>query len=161
MKVTEFRLIRSVRRPVLCFAAVLALGVGSLGIVGTASAATASEPACSGSLVYRAADSVGEMVLYYSSSSDGTNCARTDHLGSTYGVTKYTTIYLAKCVTDTPGPNCTVLGTADQNDGNFAYYAGPVNQYSTNAHCVFAEGRIYYAPDIRYYDTSPAATACG
>src|SRR5262249_24709863 len=100
---------------------------------------------CGGNLIFRktvvvGGAGVGELVVYYSSS-NGNNCARFNHLGPSYGATRYTDVLLQKCSTTSPGNGCgTVLDTS-YDSGQFAYYAGPVSVYAPR-NCVTASGQI-------------------
>lgn len=100
---------------------------------------------CGGNLIFRKAaivggTVVGELVVYYNSS-NGNNCARFNHLGPSYGVTKYTDVQLKKCSTTSPGSGCGTVLDIDYNFGQFAYHAGPVRVYAPR-NCVTASGLI-------------------
>jgi len=100
---------------------------------------------CGGNLIFRKAaivngTVVGELVVYYNSS-NGNNCARFNHLGPSYGVTRYTDVLLKKCSTTNPGNGCGTVLDIGYNSGQFAYYAGPVRVYSPR-NCVTASGLI-------------------
>jgi len=100
---------------------------------------------CSGNLISRktaivGGTVVGELVVYYSSS-DGYNCARFNHLGPSYGVTRYTNVQLLKCSTTSPGSGCGTPLAYPADPGQYAYYAGPVRVYAPR-NCVVAVGGI-------------------
>lgn len=134
--------------------AVVFLMLAGLAVVQTAAAGMATA-ACAGSLGYREASSTGELVVYYSSASGGTNCAQMNHLGSTYGVSSWTGVSITLCTETSSGSSCTYGGQRDVDDGNFAYYAGPVKVTITNGKCIAAEGIHGF-----YYNTY-GATMCG
>lgn len=120
-------------------------------------AAAAAATGCPGSLVNQAANAYGELDLYYSATSAGTTCAKMVHQGSTYGVASDTMVNVIKCKQTVPGNLCTAALIGPSDEGNYAYYAGPVSITGTAGHCVNAYGRI----GSRNYATSPEAANCG
>lgn len=140
--------------------AAIALAFSAIVITGTVMASPASA-ACPGSLVYRDANSVGELVVYYSTAASGTNCAQTNHLGSAYGVASDTLVVIYRCSQASPSNTCTVTGGGSPDQANYAYYAGPVSVTGTVNRCVRAIGGIVSGGNSYIYETSPKATACG
>lgn len=131
------------------------LATAGLALTQVALAGPAS--ACSGTLGFRNLHpNKGEFVVYYSSGSGGTNCARMNHLGSCYGATSWTEVWLLKYKETRPSLSCTVAGPAVKDRGNYAYYAGSVYQYNTNGKCVDGWG-VHLG--LRY-DT-PSTIMCG
>ncbi|OUZ10249.1 hypothetical protein BHE97_07790 [Aeromicrobium sp. PE09-221] len=118
----------------------LLLTVSGLAIT-TVATATPASAACPGSLGYRDKTSVGELVAYYSSGSGGTNCPQMNHLGTTYGVSSWTEVWLSKCTQTSPAYRCLISGVSTSDTGNYAYYAGPVYKYSTNGKCIATTGK--------------------
>lgn len=140
---------------------VLVLAFGGFVFLGATTAAPASAATnCSGSVVYRTGDSAAELVVYYATASGGTNCARTNHLGSNYGIVRQTSVTLYRCKQTSPGPTCVVEGM-DSDAGNFAYYAGPAAVISTKGRCVEAVGSMVVGSTKHAYATVPHAVSCG
>ena len=112
---------------------------------------------CGGNLIFRKTakvdgTAIGELVVYYNSS-NGNNCARFNHLGPAYGVSRYTSVWLDKCSTTNPGNGCApVLIWGIPDDGPFSYHAGPVRVHSPQ-NCVRAEGRIHWDGSDRVVST--------
>jgi len=106
-------------------------------VLTTASPASAAD--CSGSLVghyplrNEAGRTLGYVDIYYRS--DGWNCARLNSSSLTWGERKWMKIELMTCrETSDPGRTCTPLDPRpgryyDIDQGNFQYYAGPVQVY--------------------------------
>lgn len=120
----------------------------------TIAVAAPASAACPGGLGFRQATSTGELVVYYSTASGGTNCAQTNHLGSAYGVTSLTEVGIVKC-TQSAAP-CIYAGAPASDTGYYAYYAGPVSVFSTNGKCIYAYG---YNASISYNTITPVL--CG
>jgi hypothetical protein len=112
---------------------------------------------CGGDLIYRSkafynGAAVGELVVYYNAS-NGNNCARFNHLGAAYGVTAHTYVALFKCSTTNPGNGCGSALDGQSDEGNFAYYAGPVRVQAPH-NCVQAVGYVHWQGADRYADTN-------
>lgn len=127
--------------------AVLTTIMLALGICVLAAPSAQAVAGCGGSLIGRKAitysgTTIGELAVYYNAST-GRNCARTNHLGPTYGVTRLTEATLVRCTQKTrQGDFCTEVGSTYVIDkDNYAYYAGPVSVYSPH-NCVKATGVI-------------------
>ncbi|HVK24032.1 MAG TPA: hypothetical protein VM677_21980 [Actinokineospora sp.] len=127
----------------------LLFAIGAI-VVPTTSAQAATN--CSGSIIGRTANSIGELVVYYNAST-GYNCARMNHLGASYGVAASTSVDISKCTGTTksnPG-TCTVV---QSSQGSFSYYAGPVSTYAPN-NCIRAWGEIVWQGHIYNYVAGP------
>lgn len=129
-------------------------------------AAPATAADCTGSLTVYGKNSTGELPVYYSTASGGTNCAKMTHLGSTYGVSSQTSVGIVKCTQTSMSASCTVSGTWATDSGSYAYYAGPVTRTSTNGKCVAARGKhagLDWSTRVNGAGSynSPAAVSCG
>ncbi|MEV5754090.1 spore-associated protein A [Actinoallomurus sp. NPDC052308] len=118
-------------------AALATVVLASSGVVAVAAPAYASGPCGSGySLIdvyninTKSGVKRGSLELYYSSAS-GKNCALAYGVGSTYGTTTWKVVKIARH----SDPLWTV------NQGNFAYYAGPV-YVSAAGQCIDLEAQI-------------------
>lgn len=122
-----------------------AMVVGVLGLLVPVSPAAAED--CGGNLIYRerawaGGVAVGELVVYYNAA-NGNNCARFNHLGPSWGVTRPTNVTIYKCSTNNPGASGCSPVAQDSDPGNFAHYAGPVRVNAPN-NCVMAQGYIFW-----------------
>lgn len=119
-----------------------ALVAGGLGIVST----PAQAASCSGSItdVFNAPDGSGQLVIFYSSASGGTNTACMIHLGSYYGKAAPTSVRIGRCTTNSgpEGAGCTVDKWSSWDSGNYKYYAGPRSVTGAAHRCVVAEGSM-------------------
>ncbi|MEV5824437.1 hypothetical protein AB0L25_02555 [Spirillospora sp. NPDC052242] len=121
---------------------------------------TAAAARCGGSLIDRKVahykgKPIAELVVYYQR---GKNCAMLNHLGATRGKKLRTTVFLAACKETRPARACRYHGKPETQDGDFAYYAGPVWKAAGNR-CIHAAGDIYFHGK-RHLETSPAASHC-
>ncbi|MFD8010498.1 hypothetical protein [Streptomyces sp. NPDC058955] len=126
------------RRPIASLA-VIAMTVA--GLIGFAPSASAGDYGCAGSLVYsKNLTGPGNEVwstakLYYSSANGGTNCMVL--VAKKYaGIKHY--MYAMLRVDGRTGSHV--------NEGQFAWYAGPVVRTNTDGHCV-SGGFWEYSPD--------------
>ncbi len=117
---------------------------------------------CSGNLVWSknlnyGGTKIGELDIYYNAST-GVNCAKMNHGGPTWGVTRDTYVQIAKCQETSPSSTC-VYAAEDHDGGQFAYYAGPAT-VTAGSHCVSAGGYIFWQGS--YHNVNTAATVlCG
>jgi hypothetical protein len=140
----------------LGFAAVL-LAISALVLptagVSTAHAAAMTETSqCTSSLgsliesdpIKSGSTTLGYLNVYYNSA-NGYNCAETTSASATYGVSKFTSVWIYTCTQTSPGSTCTARSeyapymAVDQ--GNYSYYAGPVG-VNGSGHCIYAWGEI-------------------
>lgn len=111
-------------------ASLAVLATAMAGLIGLAPSASAGDYGCAGSLVY-SKDLLGEggvwstARLYYSPADGGTNCMVL--VAKKYAGTKH---YMSVSMS--------VDGRSgyQKNEGQFAWYAGPVVQKNTNGHCI-------------------------
>ena len=154
------------------FALLLGCAVLVTGAAPATADASITANGCSGSLVAYGANSIGELAIYYSSASSGTNCATTDRLGNAYGSSGTTSVWLVKCTQTSPASTCTYSGTYSpvSQTGTYSYYAGHVSVTGTANRCIGAKGDVYYGSSHGTYWTktssggsysSPAAVRCG
>ena len=128
--------------------AVMASLISVSATIMSAPAAQAGVGDCTGSLIARkvanaSGTAVGELVVYYNAST-GNNCARFNHIGPSYGLTRETSVFIERCPTNNPASNCFLTGgPSDHDASSYAYYAGPVQVYSPNK-CVRAYGYIMW-----------------
>jgi len=146
--------VRFPRRALAALTTVAALLGINLFAAGPAQAATS----CSGTIthsqpVYITARStvIGELVIYYNSSNGGTNSACLYHRGASYGVSASTGVTLYRC-SQRSGEGQSCHSTAgDSDNGDYAYYAGPVGVTGAANYCVAADGWIVWEhpnPDV-------------
>ncbi|MFT7837272.1 hypothetical protein Q5530_14080 [Saccharothrix sp. BKS2] len=132
------------RRAVKSVCSLLAT-VGIVLALGVVSAAPANAAvSCSGTVSYSDTISgVGELTIFYNSTSNGTNSACFYHRGAAYGVSAPTYVRAYRCVeTSGEGQPCTIDTSSSPDLGNYAYYAGPRGVTGTNNRCVAAIGYI-------------------
>ncbi|MFD7957015.1 hypothetical protein ACFV4X_26420 [Streptomyces ardesiacus] len=132
---------------------VLAVLTGLIGanlLISQPAQAATTAISCSGTITasytvsYPGDGVVGELVVYYNTSSGGTNSACLHHRGKSYGVSSETTVFIDKCSqTSGEGRTCTQI-SQDYDSGNYAYYAGPVGVTGTANNCVSVHGYIEY-----------------
>lgn len=126
------------------FSMVLALvAVASVMTIGAPAAQAAGS--CSGTIIYSQVQSsgLGELVIYYNSSSGGTNSACFYHRGAAYGRSAPTFVQIYRCEErSNEGAHCTRGSAPDTNSGDFSYHAGPVGVTGTANYCVEAVGHI-------------------
>jgi hypothetical protein len=84
---------------------------------------------------------IGELDVYYNAST-GVNCAKMNHGGPTWGVSRDTYVYIAKCQATSPTGTCYVMDD-DFDFGSYSFYAGPV-KVTAGTHCIQANGWIYW-----------------
>jgi hypothetical protein len=84
---------------------------------------------------------IGELQIYFNPDT-GYNCAEMHHGGPTWGVSRDTWVYIAKCETTQPTGTCFVADD-DYTLENVAYWAGPVRVHA-GGHCIQANGWIYW-----------------
>ncbi|NEB05646.1 hypothetical protein [Streptomyces sp. SID13726] len=135
------------RRAMVFLASLATLTGATVFLASPAQAATS----CSGTITYsdtvsRSGSVIGELVIYYNSSNGGTNSACFYHRGVSYGVTAYTSIQIYRCSqTSGTGDVCNPTQNSLPDDGNYAYYAGPVGVTGTANYCVSAIGSVTWA----------------
>ncbi len=100
---------------------------------------------------------IGELDIYVNNST-GVACAKMNHGGVSWGVTRETHVFLARC-TETHQTNGCIYAATDVDDGQYAYFAGPA-KVSAGAHCVHTYGWITWQ-QVRWQVTSPYSVLCG
>lgn len=99
---------------------------------------------------------IASLAIYWNAAT-GENCARMNHVGPTYGVRTYTQVGMATCSGRTDS-TCYPFRAEANNEGNFAYYAGPI-KVPARGRCITAAGRIFWKGDIRIVGT-PGPAHC-
>ncbi|MFE3855575.1 hypothetical protein ACFXPN_31125 [Streptomyces griseorubiginosus] len=146
---------RFLRRSMVFLASLATLIGATVFLASPAQAATS----CSGTVTYsdtvsRSGSVIGELVIYYNTSNGGTNSACFYHRGVSYGVAASTSIQIYRCSqTSGIGQVCTPTQNSLPDDGNYAYYAGPVGVTGTANNCVAAIGGIIWGGHDYYIET--------
>lgn len=138
--------------------ALLLTVLSTFAVVGTSTTTADAATVCGGKEIwaktkYYDGQAIGRLRVFYNATY-GTNCARFDHGGVTWGVKRYTTVILDRCTQTSPGHGCTYSGKWGYDGDYYAYYAGPAKVYSPH-NCVKAQGSIYWRGATRYI-SSPA-----
>lgn len=144
------------------------------GAAASSASTTPNMPACStasGNLIdsYTVPNAPAALYLYYDAAR-GTNCAKLQHLSSSYGAARQTMVELWTCTTSTAGAECFLVSSSapyyGHDDGNYAYYAGPVSVRAANR-CIYARGYMdwngsrHWVSSGNRADGSAKATHCG
>jgi hypothetical protein len=112
--------------------------------------------ACSGNPIYTgSAGGVGQLKIFYNSTSGGTNSACYYHIGAAAGVPAQTYVEIARC-TETSGEGtkaCTETAVDTDGPENWSKFAGPVGVVNTNNVCVRAYGFILWNGVFREVDS--------
>lgn len=167
-------MIRRTARAVLVTGAMLAAALIATHTGAAASASSAAVPSasvssaaaadtCGGNLVRvlplnHDGTRIGELQIYFNPA-NGNNCAMMRHGGPTWGVARETWVYIARCATTTPTGTCSVQADDSDHAVGAQYYAGPARVWA-GAHCIQANGWIYWAGARRKVSTAPT-TLCG
>ncbi|WP_326608898.1 hypothetical protein OG949_00515 [Streptomyces scopuliridis] len=153
------------RRMITVFCSVVAFLASLLLLSPSAGAATAAY-GCGGSLIdsypmKRGSSTWGYVYLYYSTASNGTNCAVAVDTRFGTGTTKYMAISINRCVAGAqPGSWCNT-DALDHDEGEFTTYAGPAKVTGTAARCVRFVGAMYNPAHTELARYEAWAVHCG
>jgi len=132
--------------------------ISTFAVVSTTGTAADAATVCGGREIwaktkYYDGHAIGRLRVFYNATY-GTNCARFDHAGVTWGVKRFTDVVIDRCTQTTAGHGCTYSGVFDSDPGYYSYYAGPAKVHAPR-NCVKAQGSIYWHGADRYI-SSPA-----